>query len=374
MRSQPNYKKKVHSISKARTKRRKESLPYKVGVASFRRRGETKLKQPPPVNGPLTTSELSGSLLKCYPAPAGTNNTALHPLLGALPSAAAPTGFASLRSGGTGRDRAFARALCFGDCTPPADCLRCVSDASRNITDSCGTSRRAGIWTEGCSVTYAIDTNASSPSADAFRSRAIISGPDAERVGNGSEQAELRNLAALALSLAPRAAADRARMLATADATAVASNYASRSTVRVLAQCARDRTPADCQRCLEDSAREVARCCWGLDPWRGGVAAAVVGFNCYLRFEVATARVALPELIWLAMKDNVGLTVAVGIIVAAILAIFLLNRKIKRRKSAIQAQIAALEADLARAKAAARQRQAALARGAQTVAAPARTI
>uniref|UniRef100_A0ACD5V5R4 Uncharacterized protein n=1 Tax=Avena sativa TaxID=4498 RepID=A0ACD5V5R4_AVESA len=216
------------------------------------------------------SSESSGSLLKCYQTPPGTNSTALHPLLDALPSAAAPTGFASLRSGGTGRDRAFARALCFGDSTPPADCLRCVSDAARNITAGCGTSRRAGVWTDACFVTYAIDTNASSPSADAFRSRAIISGSESERVGNVSEQSDLRNLAAVARSLAPRAAADRARMLATADATAVASDYASRSTVRVLAQCARDRTPAECQRCLEDSAREVARCCWGLDPWRGG--------------------------------------------------------------------------------------------------------
>ncbi|KAM0880943.1 hypothetical protein ACQ4PT_033260 [Festuca glaucescens] len=164
-------------------------------------------------------------------------------------------GFATLRSGGTGRDRAFARALCFGDSTPLADFLRCLSDAARNVTAGCGTSRLAGIWTDGCFVAYGTaDTGASSPSVDAFRSRAIISlGSDATRATNASES-DLRRLAAVARSLAPRAAANGAQKLATADATAVASNYAWRSTVRVLAQCARDRAPAECLRCLQGSA------------------------------------------------------------------------------------------------------------------------
>jgi hypothetical protein len=47
--TQPNNNKKAHSIPKAQTERRKESLPYMLGVASFRWRGGTKLKQLPPV-------------------------------------------------------------------------------------------------------------------------------------------------------------------------------------------------------------------------------------------------------------------------------------------------------------------------------------
>ncbi|XP_071681720.1 antimicrobial ginkbilobin-2-like protein [Lolium perenne] len=305
------------------------------------------------VTASSATSELSGSLLKCYQAPPGTNNTALFaeallPLLGALPSVAAPTGFASLRSGGTSRDRAFARALCFGDSTPPADCLRCLSDAARNVTAGCGTSRLAGIWTDGCFVAY----GTADTSADAFRSRAIISlGSDVTRVTNASEP-DLRRLADVALSLAPRAAANGPRMLATADATAVSNNYAWRSTVRVLAQCARDRAPAECLRCLQGSAREVGRCCWGLDPWRGGVAAAVVGFDCYLRFEVATAKVALPELIWLAMKDNPVFVVVCFVAtfyLAAVLAVLVLITRANKMKPALQAleeEIAALQAQI----------------------------
>jgi hypothetical protein len=54
MRTQPSNKKRAHSIPKARTERMKKSLPYMLGVASFRRRGGIKLKQPSPVLQPLT--------------------------------------------------------------------------------------------------------------------------------------------------------------------------------------------------------------------------------------------------------------------------------------------------------------------------------
>ena len=74
-------------------------------------------------------------------------------------------------------------------------------------------------------------------------------------------------------------------MLATADDAGCAI---MRSTVHVLAQCASDRAAAECVGCLQDSAGAVN---WdlGADRRDGGVAAAVVGFNCYLRFDVSTA-------------------------------------------------------------------------------------
>ena len=53
-----------------------------------------------------------------------------------------------------------------------------------------------------------------------------------------------------------------------------------------MAQCARDGAAPDCVRCLQDSARAVD---WDLDDAATGVVAAVVSFNCYLRFEVSTS-------------------------------------------------------------------------------------
>ncbi|XP_051224714.1 uncharacterized protein [Lolium perenne] len=235
---------------------------------------------------PITTT-----VTKCYPATNATNSTAFSAdvlsLLAALPAAAEPTGFATLRSG-----HAFARGLCF-DYAAPSVCHRCLSLAAKNLnlTSGCGAnSHRAGIWSDGCFLSYA-DNNATTASEDALRPR-VISGADPQ--GGSASYSELQRLASVAQFLAAPAAVNDS-MLATVNATAVSWDYAARSTTRVLAQCARDRTAAECDRCLEYSALVAASCCWGLDPWRDGVAAAVLGFNCYLRFEVSTERVPLRQ-------------------------------------------------------------------------------
>jgi hypothetical protein len=242
---------------------------------------------------------LTGTVIECYPPPAPNNATKgtvfganVLSLLAALPSSTAPTGFASLRSGGRS-DRAFARGLCFDNAAPP-ECRRCISMAARDLTSRCDANihRRAGIWSDGCFVSYA-DANATTPYYDAVRPR-VISGP-ADALARTASGYDLQRLAAFAQYLAPLAAVSDS-LLVVGNAPALASNYGRRSTVRVLAQCARDlRTAGECARCIEYSARVAATCCWGLDPWRDGVAAAVVGFNCYLRFEVSTAPVPLRE-------------------------------------------------------------------------------
>jgi hypothetical protein len=250
---------------------------------------------------------MTGSLLQCYPPPAlnnATNGTAfrasLLPLLAALPSAAAPTGFASLRS-----DRAFVRGLCFGNATVPSECVGCLSSAALNITAGCGTTtRRAGIWSAGCFVGYA-DTGTSSPSEDAFHRLLVFpgSGDDADTAFYYDANLHYM-LVAIAQAVAQRASAEISGppMLATADATTKTSgnsSYYVQSKVRVVAQCARDVAAADCVRCLQDSAGAVD---WDVDALRSlrkspragewelgaahGVVATVVGFNCHVRVEV----------------------------------------------------------------------------------------
>ncbi|VAH73955.1 unnamed protein product [Triticum turgidum subsp. durum] len=259
--------------------------------------GIAMLADPTPSSSPGPRPEASpGSIA---PAPTnGTNGTAfratLLPLLRSLPSAAAHTGFASLHSAARG-ERVFARGLCFGNSTVPSQCARCLSAAAGNLTAGCGaTSRRAGIWSDRCFLSYA-DTNTSSPSEDAFRARVrvLLPGDDAVPRSAASTKsfyyAHLHDvLVAMAKDVARRAAANisRPRMLATAEETN--SDSAVSRTVHVLAQCGRDRTAADCVRCLQDSVQAVD---WDLHAAHsdGGVAAAVMGFDCYLRFEVSTA-------------------------------------------------------------------------------------
>ncbi|KAM3383853.1 hypothetical protein ACQJBY_008483 [Aegilops geniculata] len=262
-----------------------------------------------------TSSEELAPVLQCHPPPALTDATdgtafraSLLPLLAALPSAAAPTGFASLRS-----DGAYARGFCFGDSTTlpsGSECARCLSEAAKNLTAGCGaTSRRAGILSQRCSLSYA-DTNFSSPGQDAFRARFHLALPsdaaapassDSETSAGVLYSAGLHDeLVAMAQLMVQRAAGRLSRPAMPATTRVVHKTIVEKgcgcgcdyaimsSTVYVRAQCAGDLTAADCARCLQDSAQAVE---WDLDAARGdgGAAAAVVGFNCHVRFEVSTA-------------------------------------------------------------------------------------
>ncbi|KAM0840389.1 hypothetical protein ACQ4PT_020928 [Festuca glaucescens] len=120
-----------------------------------------------------------------------------------------------------------------------------MSVAAANLISRCDVSshRRAGIWSDGCFLSYA-DTNATTPSDKALRAR-VIYGP-ADALARNASDSDLHRLAAVAEFLAPRAAVSD-NMLAVAVAPAVVRNYAARRTVRVLAQCARDLpTAAEC--------------------------------------------------------------------------------------------------------------------------------
>jgi interleukin-1 receptor-associated kinase 1 len=230
---------------------------------------------------------------KCYPPATPTVDGGssfrwkLPYLLEALPSAAAPTGFASLQT-----DRALVRGLCFGD-SAPTPCLRCLFNAGKKITERCGdASRRAGFWDEGCFLGYADGANSSSAVADddfgavRFSGDAIPS-PDIVSV---------QSLVSVAQSLAPRAAKVS---VATADATTPASKgeaAAGNRRVRVLAQCARDRAAADCVGCLQEASIVMGKT-WEVDGGAHGRVAAVLGSNCYLRFEISTPSLPLGEMI-----------------------------------------------------------------------------
>ncbi|VAH80428.1 unnamed protein product [Triticum turgidum subsp. durum] len=226
----------------------------------------------------------SYAMVDCAPPPASDAAAAaafrdtVLPLLAALPAAAAPTGFASLQSGGG----AFARGLCLGD-PAPRDCLACLAAAAKKLT-GCGASRRAGVWrSEGCFLAYA-DGNTSSTHEDVFRD--VVSFDD----GTPSSYPncfDTRALVALAQSLARRGAANSSGARVVTDAAALSKNATGKNAMTLRAQCARDRAAAaECARCLGDSAREVRACGWGLDGEHERVAD-VLGYNCFLRIETS---------------------------------------------------------------------------------------
>ncbi|KAM0848068.1 hypothetical protein ACQ4PT_054620 [Festuca glaucescens] len=228
---------------------------------------------------------------KCYPPPTPTADGGsafrgnLLYLLDALPSVAAPTGFASLSlqtAGSAVTDRALVRGLCFGD-SAPKQCRRCLSNAGKKITEQCGdASRRAGFWDERCILGYAEGANSSAGADDDFGA-VVFSGDTVP----SPDIVSVRRLDALAQFLAPRATKGS---VAIADATTPASKGDATDgnrTVRVVALCARDRAPAHCRGCLRDASLVVAKT-WEVGGGAHGRVAAVLGSNCYLRFEIST--------------------------------------------------------------------------------------
>nr|CAB3480512.1 unnamed protein product [Digitaria exilis] len=208
-------------------------------------------------------------------------------LLDALPSAASPTGFASL-SRGNGTDRAFVRGLCRGD-TTPAHCATYLQNAALEIRQSsCNTSRRAGIWYDDGSggldpapmfafVSYA-DTNASTANEDTFRAPSqnafVVSD---QETFEGIYSALMSNLTTRVVNGSSDTSSP-APMFATG--AAVYDPGAPNGTMYGLMQCMRDRTQAECQQCLNTSVQTLIDCCNG---HRGGL---VLAYNCYMRMEV----------------------------------------------------------------------------------------
>ncbi|CAO2210489.1 unnamed protein product [Urochloa humidicola] len=202
-------------------------------------------------------------------------------LLDALPSAAAAKGFASL-SHGNGTDRAFVRGFCRGDTTPD-HCATYLQNAALGIRRRCNSSRRAGIWYDDgstavtypapmfCFVSYA-DTNASTGYEDAYR----------QPYQNRAKFSDIGAWAYYTLisSLAARTINGSTSPPMFARGELVYDPNARNGTIYGLAQCMRDRTTADCDRCLRDSMEQLPTCCYG---HKGGL---VLGYNCYLRMEV----------------------------------------------------------------------------------------
>ncbi|CAO2175957.1 unnamed protein product [Urochloa humidicola] len=273
-------------------------------------------------------------------------------LLDALPSAAAPTGFATL-SRGNGTDRAFVRGLCRGD-TMAANCATYLRDAALSLRQSaCNSSRRAGIWYDDgsgggvpapmfCFVSYA-DTNASTASEDAirapFQNVAVAADQDAfERAFS----ALMNNLTVRVVNGSGTSSSSSAPAPMFATGAAVYDSSAPNGTMYGLMQCMRDRTAAECDQCLQESVRTLTNCC------RGHLGGVVFAYNCYMRMEIYPYyNLALdgPPLLAPAPtiftgetreKKPVAVTLAIAIPVGTMaivfLCVFLYRRKVNRKK------------------------------------------
>ncbi|CAL5003059.1 unnamed protein product [Urochloa decumbens] len=282
-------------------------------------------------------------------------------LLDALPSAAAQTGFASL-SRGNGTDCAFVRGLCRGD-TSPADCADYLRGAALGIRSSCNSSsRRAAIWYDDgsgvtipapmfCFVSYA-DTNASTAYERRYRYENYNNGVARDkRAFENTYNTLMARLAARVVNGSGTTPSSSLPPVAPRFATGEAVYYdpaaVPNGTMYGMVQCMRDRTAAECDRCLQDSIRQLPRCCYAN---MGGV---VLGYDCYLRMEMYTfydlaldpppppAPAPSNFIGHTGGKKRVDLTLAVAlsagtVLIAAILGVFLYKRNANPKRTSAE--------------------------------------
>ncbi|CAL5007285.1 unnamed protein product [Urochloa decumbens] len=254
----------------------------------------------------VTSQEIQFTRVDCQtlaepsPAPSSSSSNSTFwynvvALLEALPSAAAPTGFASL-SCGTGADAAFVRGICRGD-TLPADCADYLRSAALGIRSSCNSSsRRAAIWYDDgsgvtipapmfCFLSYG-DTNASTAYERRYRKNLHNRGEANDKRAFENTYSTLMARLATRVVNGSSDTTPSSSLVAPVFATGEAMYYSSAvpngTSMYGMVQCMRDRTAAECDRCLQDSIRQLPTCCYGN---MGGV---VLGYDCYLRMEMYT--------------------------------------------------------------------------------------
>ncbi|XBJ13593.1 hypothetical protein VPH35_005742 [Triticum aestivum] len=260
-----------------------------------------------------------------YDCPVSTGRS----LLAALPSAAAPTGFGSLRSG-RGRALATARGLCFGDSPPPESCRDCLSQSAGMVLDACDGNRSAAVWTDGCFLAYTDGNASASATNDIFTGAS----PSSNDVSCDAEE-----VVRLARSLVARAAhGSSGRMLATAYTTCQANGGGD--TVHALAQCPRDVAPADCALCLDKSARSLPDSL----QWSRGIpvgASSLQRYNCTMRFQRSPPAppIGRGARIRKKLKDNIVVVIVGVVAIVAMIGVatfLLVKRKIKKAQAARQ--------------------------------------
>lgn len=155
-------------------------------------------------------------------------------------------------------------ALCRGDVKPDQDCTGCISDAAKQLVQSCPNIIEAYIWLEKCMFRYTNRTILGQMEPVPFDyTSSNVSVSDKEGFSKG--------LGELLESLGAKIEASETRELKFAAGV--------KGTIYALAQCTPDVSISDCRICLSQIFAGVPTCCdgktggWWMNP------------SCYFRFE-----------------------------------------------------------------------------------------
>ncbi|KAK6919407.1 Gnk2-homologous domain [Dillenia turbinata] len=198
--------------------------------------------------------------------PNGTYATNLSKLLGNLYFKTAATGFGVDMVGQYTQDQVNGLALCRGDVNA-TECQTCVAGASSEIGKLCPCNKGAIIWYDNCLLKYSdMDFIGKIDNQNKFY---LVN------VNNASDPTTFNQRTKRFLSYLSSEAYAAPKMYAAGELELGRSDN-----LYGLAQCTRDLSSSDCQKCLDDAMSEIPSCCEGKQGGR------VVGGSCNIRYEI----------------------------------------------------------------------------------------
>lgn len=197
----------------------------------------------------------------------GPYATNLNKLMGYIYHQAPPTGF-GLGSIGQDPNKAHGLALCRGDVSS-SDCKSCITEASRQIHQSCPYSKGAQIWYDECLLKYSDEQffgQIDNGSKLIMWNAKNVSNP----VTFNQKSKELLSQLAKEASVKPKVYA----------AGELELGYNNTMKLYGLAQCTRDLSHSNCKICLDGIIADLPNCCDGKEGGR------VITGSCIIRYEI----------------------------------------------------------------------------------------
>ncbi|MED6176073.1 hypothetical protein PIB30_084376 [Stylosanthes scabra] len=162
--------------------------------------------------------------------------------------------------------QAYGLALCRGDASTQ-DCKACITDAAKELRTLCPYNKGAMIWYDNCEVKYS-DTNFFGQ-VDENTEFYLLN------TQNVSDAENFNYVVKDLLSVVASKASVDPKLYESGDLKVGESER-----VYGLAQCTRDLSSLECNKCLHDAIQQLPSCCDGKQGGR------VVGGSCNIRYEI----------------------------------------------------------------------------------------
>ncbi|QCE09574.1 cysteine-rich repeat secretory protein 38-like [Vigna unguiculata] len=177
------------------------------------------------------------------------------------------TGFAMSSVGNNVNSKPYGLALCRGDLSA-SECKTCVSDATKEILSRCPYNKGGIIWYDNCMFKYS-DTEFFGTTDDRIKIYMWNSKRASDPTTFNPKTIEFLS------GISKKAWVNNPKLYASGE-----QKLENSDTLYGMAQCTRDLSSYDCNKCLADAINDFPRCC------AGQIGGRVVGGSCNFRYEL----------------------------------------------------------------------------------------